>query len=54
MYHRQLQDAVPQFDSKDAFEIIKREMGIKNDIREKFLSITTLPVASASIGQGIF
>jgi predicted unusual protein kinase regulating ubiquinone biosynthesis (AarF/ABC1/UbiB family) len=48
---RQLQDAVPQFDSKDAFEIIKREMNIKNDIREKFLSITTLPVASASIGQ---
>eukprot|EP00596_Hydrurales_sp_CCMP1899_P000119 CAMPEP_0119043704 /NCGR_PEP_ID=MMETSP1177-20130426/25066_1 /TAXON_ID=2985 /ORGANISM="Ochromonas sp, Strain CCMP1899" /LENGTH=895 /DNA_ID=CAMNT_0007012395 /DNA_START=350 /DNA_END=3037 /DNA_ORIENTATION=+ len=48
---RQLQDAVPQFDSNDALEIIKREMNIKNDIREKFLSITTLPVASASIGQ---
>ena len=48
---RQLQDAVPPFDSEAAFEIIKKEMGIKQNIGEKFRSISPLPVASASIGQ---
>ena len=48
---RQLQDAVPPFDSEAAMEIIKKEMGIKKNIGEKFRSISPLPVASASIGQ---
>ena len=47
---RQLQDAVPAFDSKIAFEIIKKEMGI-TDLKQKFKTISELPVASASIGQ---
>ena len=47
---RQLQDAVPAFDSKTAFEIIKKEMGI-TDLKQKFRTISELPVASASIGQ---
>ena len=46
-----MQDAVPPFDSEAAFEIIKKEMGIKQNIGEKFRSISPLPVASASIGQ---
>lgn len=48
---RQLQDAVPPFESGAAMEIIKKEMGIRGSINEKFLSISPLPVASASIGQ---
>jgi ABC1 atypical kinase-like domain len=48
---RQLQDAVPPFESAAAMEIIKREMGIRSNIGEKFRSISPLPVASASIGQ---
>ena len=47
---RQLQDAVPPFDSTTAYDIIKREMGI-NDVSEKFAKISPRPVASASIGQ---
>ena len=48
---RQLQDAVPPFESNLAMEIIKKEMGIRQNIGEKFRSISPLPVASASIGQ---
>ena len=48
---RQLQDAVPPFDSAAAYDIIKKEMGIRKEIGEKFRSISPLPVASASIGQ---
>lgn len=44
-------DAVPPFDSESAYEIIKKEMNIKNSLNEIFLNISPLPVASASIGQ---
>lgn len=45
-----LQDNVPPFDSKDAIELLKQELG-----NEKFSSLANIdfkkPVASASIGQ---
>lgn len=47
---RQLQDAVPPFDSVEAKEIIRREMKI-NNLDEIFSKLSTAPIASASIGQ---
>ena len=47
---RQLQDAVPPFDSKRAFEILRQEFGV-DDLSSIFKTISPQPVASASIGQ---
>lgn len=47
---RQLQDAVTPFDSKEAYEILKRELGVR-DLSEIFSQLSTEPIASASIGQ---
>jgi hypothetical protein len=47
---RQLQDAVPPFNSDLAFEILRKELGV-SDISSIFSSLSTKPVASASIGQ---
>ena len=51
---RQLQDAVPPFDSEEAFEIICHELGIAKLTPNgggPFSRISKMPVASASIGQ---
>jgi hypothetical protein len=47
---RQLQDAVPPFDSNQARSVLQTELGVAtlNDI---FATLSELPVASASIGQ---
>jgi len=47
---RQLQDAVPPFDSDEAREILKIELGVR-DLSQIFSSLSAEPVASASIGQ---
>ncbi|KAL9190467.1 hypothetical protein ACHAXT_007678 [Thalassiosira profunda] len=47
---RQLQDAVPPFDSAEAKEVLRRELGV-NDLGEIFAELSDEPVASASIGQ---
>ena len=47
---RQLQDAVPPFDSATARDILRRELGI-TDLSEVFSELSDEPVASASIGQ---
>ena len=47
---RKLQDAVPPFDSKLAYQVIKRELQV-DDVSEVFSTLSTEPVASASIGQ---
>ncbi|KAL7542745.1 hypothetical protein ACHAXR_012087 [Thalassiosira sp. AJA248-18] len=47
---RQLQDAVPPFDSEEAKEVLKRELGV-SDLNQIFDSLSEKPVASASIGQ---
>lgn len=47
---RQLQDAVPPFDSKEAKEIIRKELNVP-DLSLVFKTITDQPIASASIGQ---
>ena len=47
---RQLQDAVPPFDSIEAREVLKRELGV-NDLSQVFADLSPEPVASASIGQ---
>jgi predicted unusual protein kinase regulating ubiquinone biosynthesis (AarF/ABC1/UbiB family) len=47
---RKLQDAVPPFDSTEAKEIIRREMGVRN-LGEVFKTLSDKPIASASIGQ---
>ena len=47
---RQLQDAVPPFDSDVAREVLKKELGV-SDLRQIFSSLSLEPVASASIGQ---
>jgi len=47
---RQLQDAVPPFDSDEAREVLKKELGV-SDLSQIFSSLSDKPVASASIGQ---
>lgn len=47
---RQLQDAVPPFDSDEAREVLRRELGV-SDLNQIFDSLSDEPVASASIGQ---
>jgi predicted unusual protein kinase regulating ubiquinone biosynthesis (AarF/ABC1/UbiB family) len=47
---RQLQDAVPPFESQKAMEIVRRELGVES-LSEVFSSLSSEPVASASIGQ---
>ena len=47
---RQLQDAVPPFDSKEAYEVIREQLGVR-DLNEVFSYLSEEPVASASIGQ---
>jgi len=47
---RQLQDAVPPFDTAEAMEIVRQELGI-TDLSMRFKQISPKPVASASIGQ---
>ena len=47
---RQLQDAVPPFPSQQAFEVLRRQLGVRN-LDEKFATLSSTPVASASIGQ---
>lgn len=47
---RQLQDAVPPFDSEVAYQILRQEFGV-SDLRNVFSSLSNTPVASASIGQ---
>ena len=47
---RQLQDAVTPFDSKEAYEILRHELGVR-DLKEIFSSLSEKPLASASIGQ---
>lgn len=45
---RQLQDAVPPFDNDEAFEIIAEQLEMQ---KSDFQKISSIPVASASIGQ---
>jgi len=47
---RKLQDAVPPFDSNEARDVIKKELGVK-DLSDVFSTLSEEPVASASIGQ---
>ncbi|KAL7497991.1 hypothetical protein ACHAWT_006846 [Skeletonema menzelii] len=47
---RALQDAVPPFDSTEAREVLKRELGVR-DLNRLFETLSEEPVASASIGQ---
>ncbi|CAB9506169.1 OF BC1 COMPLEX KINASE 3, chloroplastic [Seminavis robusta] len=47
---RKLQDAVPPFDSDEARRVICDELGIR-DVSEVFSTLSSEPVASASIGQ---
>ena len=47
---RSLQDAVPPFSSKVAYEILRKEFGV-SDLSRVFSSLSDKPVASASIGQ---
>lgn len=51
---RQLQDAVPPFDSAEAMLILAYELGLPggtDQLREVFPDISPKPIASASIGQ---
>jgi hypothetical protein len=47
---RQLQDAVPPFDSDIAREVLRKELGV-SDLSQVFSYLSEKPVASASIGQ---
>lgn len=47
---RQLQDAVSPFDSDEAYDILRRELGVR-DLSQIFSTLSKKPVASASIGQ---
>ena len=47
---RQLQDAVPPFESEEAREVMRREFGVSN-LDQIFETLSEEPVASASIGQ---
>lgn len=44
-----LQDNVPAFDSRQAIEIVERNLG--GTIAEKFESFDPQPIAAASLGQ---
>jgi predicted unusual protein kinase regulating ubiquinone biosynthesis (AarF/ABC1/UbiB family) len=44
-----LQDQLPPFDSKIAFEIIERELDL--EVEEAYKEISAVPVAAASLGQ---
>ena len=47
---RQLQDAVPPFPTEEAFDVIRKQLGLR-DISQTFATLSASPVASASIGQ---
>ena len=47
---RQLQDAVPPFESAAAKEIIRKSFRV-SDLKQVFSKISNIPIASASIGQ---
>uniref|UniRef100_A0A7S2SHE2 ABC1 atypical kinase-like domain-containing protein n=1 Tax=Eucampia antarctica TaxID=49252 RepID=A0A7S2SHE2_9STRA len=47
---RQLQDAVTPFDSEEAYEILRNELGVR-DLSQIFTTLSQKPIASASIGQ---
>jgi predicted unusual protein kinase regulating ubiquinone biosynthesis (AarF/ABC1/UbiB family) len=47
---RQLQDAVPPFPSKEAYDVLRTQLGV-SDLKEIFATLSKEPVASASIGQ---
>lgn len=47
---RALQDAVPPFDSATAYDVLRKELGVR-DLNEIFSELSSEPVASASIGQ---
>lgn len=47
---RKLQDAVTPFDSQEAYEILKQELGVQ-ELRQVFSELSERPIASASIGQ---
>ena len=44
-----MQDNVPAFDSRQAIEIVERNLG--GSIAEKFESFDPQPIAAASLGQ---
>jgi len=44
-----VQDNVPAFDSRQAIEIVERNLG--GTIAEKFESFNPQPIAAASLGQ---
>jgi predicted unusual protein kinase regulating ubiquinone biosynthesis (AarF/ABC1/UbiB family) len=47
---RQLQDAVPPFDSSEARSVLRKELNV-SDLNAIFSQLSEKPVASASIGQ---
>ncbi|EED88072.1 predicted protein, partial [Thalassiosira pseudonana CCMP1335] len=47
---RQLQDAVPPFDSSEARSVLRKELNV-SDLNAIFTQLSEKPVASASIGQ---
>jgi len=48
---RQLQDAVPPFPSDEAYAVLEKQLGGAGRFNRVFASLSTEPVASASIGQ---
>jgi predicted unusual protein kinase regulating ubiquinone biosynthesis (AarF/ABC1/UbiB family) len=47
---RQLQDAVPPFSSAEAYDVLRKQLGV-SDLSQIFSTLSEKPVASASIGQ---
>ena len=47
---RQLQDNVPPFDNEEAYDVIRKQLGVQ-DLSQVFSELSTETVASASIGQ---
>jgi predicted unusual protein kinase regulating ubiquinone biosynthesis (AarF/ABC1/UbiB family) len=47
---RQLQDAVPPFDSEEAYDVLRTQYQV-DDLSQIFSKLSEKPVASASIGQ---
>lgn len=47
---RQLQDNVPPFDNQQAYDVIRKQLGVQ-DLSQVFSELSTETVASASIGQ---